>query len=1060
MTDATSKSRFPQPKPLPIIGNLADIDGAAPVQGIAKLAERVGPNFRLTVFGKSMTIIGEQALVDELCDETRFQKALHRPLQTLRTLGGDGLFTAETEESNWGKAHRLLMPAFGPLGLRTMFPKMLDVAEQLMVRWDRFGEAAVIDVPDNMTRLTLDTIALSAFDYRFNSFYQNEMHPFVSAMVGALAESGSRARMPDQITRMMLLRNRRFEADIDLLHRVADQLVGERLADPRLGERGDLLDAMLTAVDKETGEKLSRENVRYQMVTFLIAGHETTSGLLSFAIYEMLRNPAALKAARAEVDEMLGADTPTVDDIGRLTYIEQLLMETLRLWPTAPAFAVRPFEATVIGDGYEVAPDDILLILTPLLHRDPKVWDAPETFRPERFSPESAALLAPNAWKPFGNGQRACIGRGFAMQEAVLVLAMILQRFDIQLADADYKLVVHETLTLKPEGLKIRARRRDQPAARRSRVMAPSARPMTQARTPAAAPSNGDLIVLFGSNTGTSESFATRIAADAGGQGFRAEAQALDERVDDIDGTAPIIVVTASYEGRPPDNAVRFVNWLESLPEGALAGRQYAIFGCGNRQWARTWQAVPKRVEAAFQRAGAAAVLERGEADAAGDLFGAFEDWCARLWPALAAAQGRDAVTPSAETALDVEILYGHREKALRLDDLKRGVVLENRELVDMTMPGARSKRHIAVRLPEGMTYRAGDYLAVLAANPRETVERVMTRFALAPDAEVMVHGSPMLSSLLPLDRPIPAFTLLSDYVELQQPATRSQIHMLAEKTPCPPEAQALLRLAEPSVHEAEVLEKRVSLIDLMERFGSASPGFGQFLAAMPPMRARQYSISSSPLADPSICSLTVSVVDAPAFGGEHQFRGVASTYLARQAAGASLAVSVRPSQAGFHLPADTALPIIMVAAGSGVAPFRGFIQERAAMREDGVVVGPGLLFFGARHPEMDYLYRAEFEDWKAAGVVSVRAAFEEKPETGVVFVQDALWRDRLEVADLLAQGAVVYVCGDGRLMAPAVRDAFVRIYEDAMDVTRKEAEAWARKLEAEAVRYVADVFS
>ncbi len=125
-----------------------------------------------------------------MCDETRFKKALHRPLQEARYVGGDGLFTAHDEEPNWGKAHRLLMPAFGPLGLRSMFDRMYDIAEQMMVRWERFGEGATIDVADNMTRLTLDTIALCAFDYRFNSFYQDAMHPFVAAMVGALENRG------------------------------------------------------------------------------------------------------------------------------------------------------------------------------------------------------------------------------------------------------------------------------------------------------------------------------------------------------------------------------------------------------------------------------------------------------------------------------------------------------------------------------------------------------------------------------------------------------------------------------------------------------------------------------------------------------------------------------------------------------------------------------------------------------------------------------------------------------------------------------------------------------
>jgi cytochrome P450/NADPH-cytochrome P450 reductase len=266
----------------------------------------------------------------------------------------------------------------------------------------------------------------------------------------------------------MWRRNRRYGTNFRLVHDLADRLIAERRRDPALGRRdpalgrrGDLLDVMLTAVDHKTDEMLGDDNIRSQLMTFLVAGHETTSGLLSFAIWLLLNHPEALARARAQVDAVLGGETPTVGRIAQLKYVERVLMETLRLWPTAPAFAVRPLAETVIGGRYRVTPDDILFVLLPILHRDPAVWDAPEAFRPERFEPDNVEKLPPNAWKPFGHGRRSCIGRGFALQEASLVLAMILQRFDLTFADPDYRLKVGETLTLKPVGLRIHARRRD-----------------------------------------------------------------------------------------------------------------------------------------------------------------------------------------------------------------------------------------------------------------------------------------------------------------------------------------------------------------------------------------------------------------------------------------------------------------------------------------------------------------------------------------------------------------------------------------------------------------------
>ncbi|MEZ5770021.1 MAG: cytochrome P450, partial [Paracoccaceae bacterium] len=257
---------IPRPQGHPVIGNLLDIDGKAPIQGFMRMARAFGPIFKVTLGGRDVIWVGSQELVDEVSDEARFDKLIHATLYNIRDFAGDGLFTARTDEPNWGKAHRLLRPAFGPLGMRNMFDQMQDVAEQMMLRWERFGPDTAIDVADNMTRLTLDTIALCAFDYRFNSFYQNEMHPFVDAMVGALGEAGARSRRPQIATRAMMLSERRYRDEIRLMHEVADELIARRRADPDAAGRKDLLSVMLDGRDPQTGERLDDENIRYQMV--------------------------------------------------------------------------------------------------------------------------------------------------------------------------------------------------------------------------------------------------------------------------------------------------------------------------------------------------------------------------------------------------------------------------------------------------------------------------------------------------------------------------------------------------------------------------------------------------------------------------------------------------------------------------------------------------------------------------------------------------------------------------------------------------------------------------
>ena len=186
----------------------------------------------------------------------------------------------------------------------------------------------------------------------------------------------------------------------------------------------------------------------------------------------------------------------------------------------------------------------------------------------------------------------------------------------------------------------------------------------------------------------------------------------------------------------------------------------------------------------------------------------------------------------------------------------------------------------------------------------------------------------------------------------------------------------------------------------------------------------------------------------------------MASSFLAGCTPGTRLAVAVRGSNDHFHPPASPETPIIMVCAGTGLAPFHGFVQERAIQAANGRSVGPALLFFGCDHPDVDYLYRDELQAWEKAGVVSIRPAFFKAPQGDVTFVQHRLWQDRADVAELFRRGAHVYVCGDGKRMAPAVRDTFLRIYQEAVGVTREQAEAWADKIERETGRYVSDVFA
>lgn len=212
-----------------------------------------------------------------------------------------------------------------------MFDEMEDIAKQLSLRWARHGPHHPIPVSEDFTRLALDTIALCSMNYRFNSYYQEKMHPFVQAMSDFLAESSRRNRRPPFAPNFLYrAANEKFFNDIAIMRDTANAVVAERKQNP--SDRKDLLAAMLEGVDPQTGEKLTDSSVTDQLITFLIAGHETTAGTLSFAFYNLLKNPVAYRKVQEEVDEVIGRDAPKVEHISKLPYISAVC--TNQLLPT------------------------------------------------------------------------------------------------------------------------------------------------------------------------------------------------------------------------------------------------------------------------------------------------------------------------------------------------------------------------------------------------------------------------------------------------------------------------------------------------------------------------------------------------------------------------------------------------------------------------------------------------------------------------------------------------------------------------------------------------------
>ena len=1056
-------THIPQPKTFGPLGNLPLLDLERPVQSLVKLADEFGPIYRMELPGRSDLVISSYELVADACDESRFDKRVWAPLQKVRAFAGDGLFTSETEEPNWRKAHNILLPSFSQSAMRGYHDKMVDLAVQLIQKWARLNPDESVDVPEDMTRLTLDTIGLCGFNYRFNSFYREQPHPFITSMVRALGEAMNQLQRLGIQDKLMFLTKRQFRHDIEFMFSLVDKIIAERKAHGPSGE-DDLLSHMLNGKDPDTGEALDDENIRFQIITFLIAGHETTSGLLSFALYFLLKHPDKLKKAYEEVDRVLTDPIPSYAQVRELKYVRMILNEALRLWPTAPAFSVYAKEDTVLAGKYPMKQGDSVNILIPKLHRDTSVWGGDvEAFRPERF--EDPSRIPQHAYKPFGNGQRACIGQQFALQEATLVLGMVLKHFEL-IDHTRYELKVKETLTLKPEGFTMQVRPRAgqtvyafSSAGSAAPVERRSERQEPQPASPAVEAHQTPLLVLYGSNMGTAEGIARELADTARYHGFVSEVAPLNDRVGKLPKEGAVFIVTASYNGRPPGNARAFVQWLEKVEPGELEGVRYAVFGCGDRNWAATYQQVPRQIDEQLAAKGAVRLMERGEADASGDFEKQVDDWGARLWPQTLEGLGlQSAYVPQQERGtLSLRFVSGPVGTPLAESyDATLATVTENREL--QAEGSKRSTRHLEIVLPEGVAYREGDHLGVLPENDPELVERALRRYGLSGSDYLVLSASGRSAAHLPLDRPVSVRDLLSQSVELQEAATRAQLREMASCTVCPPHKKELEALLQEDAYKEEVLDKRLTMLELLEQYPACELPFERFLELLPPLKARYYSISSSPLAQPERASITVAVVRGPARSGRGEYRGVASNYLARRRPGDSLVMFVHSPDSGFQLPEDPQTPIVMFGPGTGIAPFRGFLQARREWQRQGKLLGEAHLYFGCRN-EADELYRDEMRQFEQEGIVKLHTAFSRKDGQPKTYVQHLMLQNPEEPIRLLDQGGKLYVCGDGTRMAPDVERALREAYRTVHGAGEKEATEWLERLQAEG-RYAKDVWA
>ncbi|HEY4119621.1 MAG TPA: cytochrome P450 [Byssovorax sp.] len=366
----------------------------------------------------------------------------HSAFKQLSELLGDGLLNSDGDR--WRRRRRMIQPAFERARLAGYSSAMVDEA---------VGAAGAIvdgelrDVGHDMMRLTLRVVSRALFSHDVDPAaivtVANAMESFK-----ARAESADMA-MPWLPTPGRARARRAVEALDDMMYALVDARRASKDSPP---DPPDLLHMLVTAIDLEgDGAGLSRKEVRDELVTMFLAGHETTANALTWTLYFLAKHPDVRATLEAEVDAALGGRAPTLADLERMPFGEQVIKESMRLRPPVFIVARRAREDTTIG-GYPIPKGSEVVLWTYLTHHDARWFPEPEAFRPSRFAPEAEAKLPKLAFVPFGAGPRACIGKMFAMIEARLLLATLVQRVRFELPAGAPDVQVSPKITLGPKG--------------------------------------------------------------------------------------------------------------------------------------------------------------------------------------------------------------------------------------------------------------------------------------------------------------------------------------------------------------------------------------------------------------------------------------------------------------------------------------------------------------------------------------------------------------------------------------------------------------------------------
>jgi cytochrome P450 len=427
--------RPPGPKPSFLIGNMP-LASPDPLATFTRWARGYGDIFYYRAAYIHVYFLNHPDLIETVLVRQYQNFLKDRVLQNSRWFFGDGLLTSEKEV--WRKQRQLCQPAFHRERIASYAALMTEYAEDMLRHWN---DGDILDVHQEMMQLTLRVVVRALFNVEAEATSQ------VSAALNVVMRNitGARMILPPILRQLPTPGMYKFRRAVDQLNRTVYSIIAARRKEQ--SDSGDLL-SMLIRARGESGERMNDRQLRDEVMTFLLAGHETTALALSWTWYLLSQNPAVEHRLHQELDQLLSGRTPTIADLPKLVYTESVIKESMRMYPPAWSLA-RTVIKTFDLAGYQIPSAANVVMSQWIMHRDPRFFSEPEHFNPDRWRADAITKLPRFAYFPFGAGPRQCIGASFAMMEAVLLLATIAQKFQVIVDNLDSVQPV-PSFTLRP----------------------------------------------------------------------------------------------------------------------------------------------------------------------------------------------------------------------------------------------------------------------------------------------------------------------------------------------------------------------------------------------------------------------------------------------------------------------------------------------------------------------------------------------------------------------------------------------------------------------------------